>query len=124
MNIYIAHSRDFDYQNELYAPLRASAVLPQNNLILPHETEHHTNNTREFYRSLDLVIAEVSYPATGLGIELGWAADDNVPIYCLHQKDHKPSGSLYAVSDKFYEYETSEELVEVVTSIISQAGKI
>lgn len=123
MKIYIAHSRGFDYQNDLYAPLRACADLPQAEIILPHESETHVNNTRDFYRELDLMIAEVSFPATGLGIELGWAADDRVPIHCVYRAGCEPSGSLYAVTDKFDEYSTSEELMVIITNIINKTKK-
>lgn len=120
MKIYFAHSRDLDYQNDLYAPLRACTSLPQSDIILPHEGKDHVNNTREFYRSLDLIIAEVSFPATGLGIELGWAADDKTPVYCLYRSGCKPSGSLHAVTDKFYEYSSKGEMIQLISDIIKQ----
>ncbi len=119
MKIYIAHSRAFDYQAKLYAPIRNAANLPQADIILPHEFSEKSNNTRESYASLDLMIAEVSYPATGLGIELGWAYDSNVPIVCISQKGARVSGSLQAVTKQFYEYNDGDDLVRVVGEIIS-----
>ena len=65
MRIYVAHSRELDYQ---------------------------------------FVIGECSYPSVGLGIELGWAFDDKIPIYCIHRKDKKISGSLSAITENIYEY--------------------
>lgn len=121
MNIYIAHSREFDYQKDLYQPIRSDSELPQADIILPHEPGHDPNHGREFYTNLDLVIAEVSYPATGLGIELGWASDDQVPIYCLYRQDCRPSGSLHAVTDKFYSYATESEMLQIMQQIINQA---
>ena len=35
MKIYIAHSREFDYKNELYTPIKK--VLKDHEVILPHE---------------------------------------------------------------------------------------
>lgn len=115
--IYIAHSREFDFENQLYAPVRASKNLPQSSIVLPHEPGHDPNHGRQFYANLDLLIAEVSYPATGLGIELGWASDDNVPIVCLCQSGKKYSGSLRAVTDRFYEYHDLDEIVSIIDKL-------
>ncbi len=37
MKIYIAHSKAYDYKNELYKVIRNSYKLQQRNIILPHE---------------------------------------------------------------------------------------
>lgn len=119
MKIYIAHSREFDYEKNLYQPIRAAKNLNQSEIILPHETASQGNNSREFYAELDLVIAEVSYPATGLGIELGWTFDSGVPIVCIYQKGRHYSGSLRAVSNRFYEYADSSELIKIIQDIVN-----
>ena len=46
MRIYIAHSREIDYVNNLYKPLRNDPFFNEYDLILPHETDK-PNNTRE-----------------------------------------------------------------------------
>ena len=118
MKIYIAHSREFDYEKELYRPIRSNQSLPQRDIILPHEDGQNINFGREFYSQLDLVIAEVSYPATGLGIELAWTYDAHVPIICISKLGTRISGSLYAVCDHFEEYITPESLIKLVENII------
>ncbi len=117
MKIYTAHSREFDYENELYQPIRSAEQLPQSDIILPHENDKASANGRDFYKQLDLVIAEVSYPATGLGIELGWAFDSGVPIVCIYQSGKHYSGSLYAVTKQFYEYHNSDELISIIKTL-------
>lgn len=86
MRIYFGHSRGFDYVNYYYKPIEENKRLQKETLIFPHKNNASNSNKRDFYSNLDLFIAEVSYPATGLGIELGWAKDDNVPIYCFYKK--------------------------------------
>src|SRR3990167_1351123 len=103
MKIYIAHSKDFDYKNELYAPLRDSRLNSQHEIFLPHETDQFIN-TKEIVEKSDMVIAEVSYPATGEGIELGWADSFRIPIVCLYKEGTKPSQSLKAVSETVVAY--------------------
>ena len=117
MKIYIAHSREFDYLNELYKPLRNDAFFNDYELILPHETVD-SNNDRYFYNDIDLFIAECSYPSTGLGIELGFAFDSGKEIYCLHKKDKNISGSINVITNNIFEYESIEELVNIIKDII------
>lgn len=121
MKIYFAHSTAFDFRKEFYEPIRDDTNLPQNELILPHEDINHVNNSRDFYHTLDLVIAEVSYPSTGLGIELGWAKDDSTPVFCLYHRGGVFSGSLYAVSNQFFEYANQEEMLSIIERIVNEA---
>ncbi len=116
--IYIAHSRDFDYLNELYAPLKQADFLSNYELIFPHEQKQENHNLRDFYRTIDLVIAEVSMPSTGLGIELGWASDDNKKVCCIYKSGTQPSSSLNAITDQFYEYHNTDELLNIVRQIV------
>ncbi len=118
MRIYIGHSKTFDYKNELYLPIRNYDNLREYEIILPHEKSDTSSNTRAFYRNIDLFIVECSYPATGLGIELGWAYDDNKPIYCIYKKGMKIGGSLKTVTNNFYEYSNTEELLIIIENII------
>lgn len=120
MKIYLAHSREFDYEKELYLPVRSDEALPQAEIILPHESGHDHAHGREFYAQLSLMIAEVSYPSTGLGIELGWAFDSEVPIVCIYRKGSHVSGSLRAVTDQFYEYASKTGLTQIIQNIIHQ----
>ncbi len=119
MRIYIAHSRDYDYLNELYKPLREDIFFNEQELILPHEDSNYSH-TRDFYNDIDLFIAECSYPSIGLGIELGYAYDDNKPIYCIHKKDKNISGSIYAVTNEVYSYSSTEEMVELIKGIVKK----
>lgn len=118
MKIYVGHSREFDYEAELYQVIRQDAELAKYDFILPHEAGKNFAFGREFYNSIDLFIAEVSFPATGLGIELGWVYDADTPIVCISKKDAKVSSSLRAVTDKFYQYDSAEELAEVIKGIV------
>ena len=121
MKIYLGHSREFDYESELYLPIRADAQLKEYEIILPHENGQAFNWGKDFYGTLDLFIAEVSFPATGLGIELGWAYDAGVPIVCIFKAGMKVSSSLRAVTDKFYEYNNAEELCQIIETATAQA---
>lgn len=117
MKIYVAHSKKIDYINDLYIPLK---TINAHEIVLPHENTLENYNSRDFYKSLDLIIAEVSAPATGLGIELGWGYDDNVPIYCIYKKGTKYSSSIKTLTNNFIEYSNNQELLDIVQDIINK----
>ena len=119
MKIYIAHSRDFDYQNELYLPLKNSDIFKEHEFILPHDGDNY-KHSRDFYKNIDLVIAEVSFPSTGLGIELGFLYDDNKPIYCIHRSDKKISSSISVVASNINVYSNLDEMTEIVKKLIDR----
>ena len=123
MRIYIAHSREFDFKNELYVPIRNDEELKEQEFILPHEISDVSSNTRDFYKDIDLIIAECSYPSIGLGIEIGWAFDDNIPVYCIHKKGTKVSGSIYAITQNIFEYKDIDEMLEIIEKIAMKCNQ-
>lgn len=118
MKIYVSHSSCYDYQNELYEPIRKSELNKQHEIILPHEYTTKQFNSKEYLKNCNLIVAEVSYPSTGQGIELGWANTYTVPIACIHKKEAKPSGSLYVISEAFIGYENSEDMIQKISGCI------
>lgn len=123
MRIYVAHSKNMDYIEELYKPLRNDTFLKKYELLLPHEKNEESNNTREFYKGIDIFIADCSEAATGLGIELGWAYDDNKKIYCIYKSGKKVSSSIKTVTNNFYEYKDTQEMIKIIKEIILNETK-
>ncbi len=109
MKIYVSHSSGFDFKTELYTPLKES--FSEHDIFLPHEHGDEVIDTKEVIRSSDLVLAEVSYPSTGQGIELGWANDANMPIICIHKAGSNPSSALRIITNKFAGYISSDDLI-------------
>jgi nucleoside 2-deoxyribosyltransferase len=111
MKIFMAHSSDFDFKNELYVPLRESELNKKHIIFLPQENGKKII-TKEIIKDMDIIIAEVSYPSTGQGIELGWGDIFNIPIICIYKEDKKYSSSINKLTDKFIVYKNSEDLIE------------
>jgi len=121
MNIYIAHLRNFEFQKELYESIRKSSLSKEHIFVLPYEKVDEPFDSKEYLKNeCDLLIAEVSDPSTGLGIELGWANVYEVPIACIYRTSSKFSRSLKVVSKNFAEYSNSNELISVIEKIINQ----
>lgn len=113
--IYIGHSRDerFNYQKELYAPLMSS--LDEDTIILPHEKGAEAQiNSQEILPTCNLMIAEVSYPSTGLGMELAWADHAVVPVLCIYKIGCQPSSSITNFFPNIISYENNVDMVEKV----------
>ena len=122
MRIYVAHSRGFNFQEELYAPLRQSHLNQEHTITLPHEKSEESFNTKEAIRNkYDLLIAEVSYPSTGLGIELGWADSFNIPIIGVYKKNSKVSSSIKSLTKNLIEYSNPEELIQKIEDLLNKA---
>lgn len=109
MQIYLIHAGNFDYINELYNPIKTSELYKKHQLIFPHETTE--KNSKIIIQQSDLVLAEVSYPSTGSGIELGWADTFHIPILCVYRKDKHFSSALKYITDQFIAYENPQDLV-------------
>ncbi len=116
--VHVVHSTGYDYKNELYLPLRSSNLNFKYTIFLPHETDSFIK-TKDLIKDSDVVLAEVTYPATGLGIELGWADSFEVPIICFHKKDAKISGSLKAVSHVFLEYSSRTDMIQNISDSLT-----
>ncbi len=121
MKIYVAHSRNFDFKKELYEPIQNSSLTKEHTFIFPHSEGGESFSSKELFQNgCDLIIAEVSYPATGLGIELGWADMLKVPVVCIYKKNSKISGSLKVVTDTFLEYLDTDDLITKVAQAIQK----
>lgn len=117
MKIYVAHSTNCDYVNEIYEPIRANGDLKKYDIILPHE-ENDFLHTRDYYSNFDLAICEVSNASTGLGIELGFLYDSNVPIYCFYKKGSHYSKAIQAITESIFTYEDTVDFINKIKKII------
>lgn len=119
MKIYVSHSTKFDYNRELYQPLRASELNKKHEIVLPHEGGKNINS-KEVIKNSDLVLAEVSLPAMGQGIELGWADAFDRPIICLYQSDKEFSPYLKYLTEKFISYRDSLDLIQQLEKLLTE----
>jgi len=117
MKIFVAHSSNFDFKQELYNPLRESALNTQHEIFLPQENGREVV-TKETIQNSDVVVAEVSYASTGQGIELGWADVFGIPIICIYKEGSKVSGSLQFITKKLIEYKDKEEMISKLSEVL------
>jgi hypothetical protein len=118
MRIYIGHSSSIDYKTDIYHPIRKSELNNQHEFILPHESSDQPTNTLELMKTFDLMIAEVSQPSTGLGIEMGLAHAIDLPIIAIHRDDATPSSSITTITKQIYSYH-ADNLIETLETAIT-----
>lgn len=112
MRIFLAHASTFDYERKLYEPLRASALASVHDFVLPEEKKYNgTWNTKEEIGRCNLLIADVSLPSTGAGIELGWADASRTPIIAIHEKGSAPSTVIGYLTKTVIEYENPADML-------------
>lgn len=119
MKIYVGHSRDFDYMNELYLPIINSSVNDKAEFIFPHLSDK-TFNSRDIIEGADLFIAEISLPSLGLGIEIGRAEMQNKKILCIYKETAKIPSSIKYVNVELLSYRDTEDMVCKIEQYISK----
>lgn len=123
--IYISHSSLVNYKDFLYNPIKSSNLIPNYKFIFPHERDSEDLfDTKKLFLSgkCKLVLAEVSTPSTGQGIELGWANDLHIPIVCIYRKGSTITSALKTVSNKFIEYDDSEDMIQKIATHLSNGA--
>jgi hypothetical protein len=111
MNIYVSHAGNYDYENELYVPVKESELYSKHYFFLPHEPENTNIAAKDELKQTDVLMAEVSRPSTGQGIELGLASTMDVRIICFYKAGAKPSSSLRFITNDVTEYSDIADLL-------------
>jgi hypothetical protein len=119
MKIFVAHSSKFQYETKLYAPLRASELAKTNEFIFPH-AHGAIWNTKHDVSHAGVVVAEVSLPSTGVGMELGWADSANVPIILIHEQGISEPPFTKYVTSTVIEYSSGDDLVAKLQRALKQ----
>jgi len=119
MKIYVAHSKRLkNYKENLYIPIRNSRLNDIHEIKLPHEFSEEPYSSKEFIKTCDLLIAEITETGTGLGIEIGWTDAMEKPIIYTYRKGIKISESVKSMEGYFLEYNNSDELITGLESRI------
>lgn len=120
MKIFVAHSSSLDFNNKLYIPIRNSELNHTHTFLFPQEHNKQEVITKDIIKSCDLMIAEVSHPSTGAGIEMGWANAFDVPIVCIYEKGSNFSPAIKYVSREIIEYSSPEDLISKLSVLLSK----
>lgn len=119
MKIFVAHSSVLDFKNKLYTPILESELYKKYSFDLPL-IEGIYKTTLENIMSSDIVIAEVSYPSTGMGIELGWANILKKPIIVFAKDGTVISKSLDKVLKEKFFYNSTDDMLHKLSLAIEQ----
>jgi hypothetical protein len=117
MKIYVCHSRHSNFLLELYDPIKSSPLAAAHEFHFPYDNKEA--KSKDVIKESNLLIAEVTLPGTGLGIEIGWADSFGVPILCISKAGSQISNSLAYVTNDFVAYADSVDLVEKLTAYLS-----
>jgi hypothetical protein len=120
MKIYVSHSSKIDYKKDLYNPLRESELASHHEFLFPHEKGLDLFPTEKLFAShgCDLVLAEVSFPSHGQGMELGWAYKEGIRIVMASKPEAKLSVVLPEICKELFTYTSADELIIKLTSYL------
>lgn len=117
MKIYCAHASGFDYATDFYDPISAANKILGFDMVLPHKHGAEAINSYDIIQQCDVMLAEISYPSTGMGIELGWATQFNKPIIAVHKHGHTPSSAINLITDDIIVYQNSADLSDILVKL-------
>ncbi len=101
-------------------------------LMAGSDTDVYVHDIRKCEKGADIFLAEVSYPGTGLGWELGTAVEGrSIPVLMVKKRNKKVSrlitGACKARGNKsrtnFYEYDDILEVVPLLKRLIKKVIK-
>jgi hypothetical protein len=118
MKIFVAHPSNSQFEEELYTPLKNCALTQTHTFFFPHDFGFD-KVTRNIVEENDLVVAEVSLPSTGQGIEIGWATAKGIPVVCFYKKGSTPSGALPFVTKDILEYSDTDDMIAKLTGYLN-----
>ncbi len=121
MKIYFSHSKKINYHS-IYKKIRKNNLNKHHTIYLPHEKYDEAIKTpsKNIIKNCDLIIAETSFSATGLGIELWWANSFWIKIICFYKKWSKQSWSLKVVCDNFISYSSEEDFIKKINTFVKK----
>jgi hypothetical protein len=116
LKIYFSHASDSSFARAISNALKSGKDF---DIIFPHERSSEPCSIRPLLETgaIDLVLAEVSCPSTGQGIELAWADAANISIICVYEHTQKPSSSLAMIRTRVMPYRNTEEVLDLITSL-------
>lgn len=112
--VYFAHANEGDYENKFYKPLGS---LKNIKFVFPYANEE-TKFSRDIIKKCDYLLADISNPAMGMGIEIGWANAFGVPIIFMYKRGSKVSSYLSKLSKNIIEYRNLEKELYKIKEII------
>jgi hypothetical protein len=114
------HSSGYDYEAELYQPLKASVLANTHRFFLPHELENIDVDATDQLKQTDVLIAEASLPSTGQGMELGQPNMAAVPTICFYKNGTSLSSALRFVTKNFLEYKNTQDFLAKPQAALDQ----
>lgn len=112
MLIYCVHSSAFNFTDEFYQPIRDSSAFQKHTFIFPHASGAEPIHSKTVIENCDLVLAEVSHPSTGMGIEIGWADAAGKPIWAIHRVGTSIPRSISLVATKIFSYASLDDVLD------------
>jgi len=121
MRIYVPHSDNIDYKNDLYKPIKDSYLNEEHTFILPKEVLGVDFNSSDFIcYGCDLIIADISENQNGIGMKLSCAYVYGLPIFFICKKGSPITNSVDGIPCNLTEYSNPDELILGLEKIIQE----
>ncbi len=72
LNIYFMHSKNFNYEEQIYKKVLSSSICLSQNIVLPYSNSNKNKYAKDLINKADIVIVDLYLPSFGLSLELKW----------------------------------------------------
>lgn len=128
MRVFISHS--YSHRKNLKHTLAAitetvlkcggqSFVFTQEYQFDPADYQVMMQKACEEISSSDILIAEISHKAVGIGVEVGYAKGIGKKVICIRSKNSPISTTLMGVADVHIEFNDLEDMKNKLSKIIT-----
>lgn len=121
LNIYIMHSDEVDYKNNIYKPLLKLGLMKDYFLILPMSENFKSTYIKELLNKSDVVICDLSKCNIFLSFEIKNAVKLNKKIYYLISSSDKKIKKYKNID--LISYSDSGDYANKVKSILDSLNK-
>lgn len=121
LNVYIMHSDEVDYKNNIYKPLLKLGLMKDYFLILPMSDNFKSTYIKELLNKSDVVICDLSKCNIFLSFEIKNAVKLNKKIYYLISSSDKKIKKYKSID--LISYSNSEDYANKVKSILDSLNK-
>lgn len=88
----------------------------------PEQTRAMMDQTVADIRAAQVLIAEVTHKAIGVGIEVGYAAALGIPVIYVRHTDAEPSTTVGGLADHMVVYANTESLRRQLSILLRDCG--
>lgn len=120
LNIYFMHSKNFNYEEQIYKKVLSSSICLSQNIVLPYSNSNKNKYAKDLINKADIVIVDLYLPSFGLSLELKWLFKcKNKKVLFLSQDNKIPKKYEKLISN-ISVYDDVNSYIDIIENFIKE----